>query len=573
MNMMYLGIFSVVVSVAASARSPERDMVSFSVTTNVGAGNNVYVVGNHPDLGNWNPLQAIKLRWTDGNVWTGRVAVQKGTSLEYKFIVRDGSASPYCSGANVTWESGANRTLNLPAATSAPFTGKTLYYYSSWASVSVIYTSGANTNFFSAAMTNLGVGRHGGEYLHAVSGLGEEGEWIQFVMTDGNGNYDKSPFNTGVGANGNDYLTRLDGALLQDGQLYNYWPAVSVSAPRKEVRSIGSSFPLITARDAVIILPRGYNDHPDKRYPVMYFQDGQNITNGVDVYGNGSWKADTTAERETAGGRMREVILVGVYNNAAQRRADYNPPGDTYVGQEPGRADQYLNFLVHNVRPTIDTHYRTLNDPRNTLIGGSSMGGICSLYAATDTNVFGAVMAMSPSVGRAPNYRDALPGKPKRPVRIYMDTGNSEGLVGDDPKVDYWDQPWTACDHLSFAGYTHNEDFLMRIGCGHGHNETAWRERLPNAFRFLLDARDEPNRIAQEETPPVLSWTSPGSEITTPTQQHFRYQLLTTTNEGRAWATDGESALETRPWGTRPFAPAAPPAAARWFRLSSTPQP
>ena len=46
-----------------------------------------------------------------------------------------------------------------------------------------------------------------------------------------------------------------------------------------------------------------------------------------------------------------------------------------------------------------------------------------------------------------------------------------------------------------------NIDLLMRAGCGHAHNEASWRERLPGALRFLLDVRDEPNRIALEGIP------------------------------------------------------------------------
>lgn len=568
-------VFSVVVLLAweGMARSPEREVVSFSITTNVGFGNNIHVAGNHPDLGNWNPVAALKLRWTSGNVWVGDVAIQKGTALEYKFMSRSFASNQFCNGANAGWEGGANRTRSLAPGPLAPYQGKVIYYYTSWSSPAIIYTSGGDTNFYFAPMIVAGPGRHAGEQLFRVEGIGEEGEWIQFVMTDGQGQFDKSPFITGVGAEGNDYYTGLDGFVLQDGHLFNYWPAASVSAPRKEMRRVESGFfPPITGRDVVVVLPRGYDSHPWKRYPVVYFQDGQNITNGANVFGNGSWEADTTAHREAAGGRMREVILVGVYSDPNTRRADYNPPGDTYVGEAAGRADAYLNFLVHNVRPTMDTHYRTLNDYRNTMIAGSSMGGICSVYAATDTNVFGGALAMSPAVTRAPNYRDALPGKPKRPARVYMDTGTSEGQVGTLPGGYYWDDPWIAYDHLVAAGYVPNRDVIMRVGCGQGHNEAAWRTRLPEAFRFLLPARDEPNRIAQTFWPPVISWTGEGQPLAFAAHQHFRYQVEQSPPGGTAWTPASASLVETNPWAFRSLSSTSPVAEHQWFRIKSEPR-
>ena len=486
----------------AQARSPDREVVSFSVTWDVGLGNNVHVVGGHPDVGNWSPVDSVKLRWTPGNVWTGRVAVQNGTELAYKFISRNSASNQYCNGANASWEPDPNRTNRIAAAPPPPFAGKTIFYYSGWSNVSVLYASGTNTNFLAAAMTNTGPGRNPGEFLHRVDGVGVAGASIQFVFTDGQGGFDKSPFPTGVGATGNDYLTPLDAFLVQDGQLYNYWPAATVAGPRQEIWSVGSTHPPIDGRNIVIVLPRGYDAHPWKHYPVVYFTDGQNITNGANVFGNGSWEADTIAHREAAGGRMREVILVGVYNYPERRRWEYNPLGDTYVSNNPGRADAYLQFLINNVRPTLDFNFRTLNDRRNTFAAGSSMGGIFSLYAGFETNVFGGVLAMSPALTRAPNYKAALASKPRQPMRVYLDTGTDEGQVGTLPGGYYWDDPWNAYDSLLAIGYVPNLDLLMRIGCGQGHNETAWRTRLPTAFRFLLDARDEPNRLAHDIQPP-----------------------------------------------------------------------
>jgi len=198
------------------------------------------------------------------------------------------------------------------------------------------------------------------------------------------------------------------------------------------------------------------------------------------------------------------------------------------------------------------------------------MGGICSLYAATDTNVFGGALAMSPAVTRAPNYRNALPTKPKRPVRIYLDTGTSEGQVGTQPGGYYWDDPWTAYDHLLTAGYAPNEDLLMRIGCGHFHNEVAWRSRLPEAFRFLLPVGDDPNRIAQQEWPPVIAWTDAG--LSTPTHRQFRYVVERTSGPGQPWTPDSAVYYEIKPWEVRTLTPTSPVTTMTWFRVRSEPE-
>ena len=269
-----LPAFFTLVGGPAWARSPERITFPVSITWDVGPGNNVYLVGSHPDVGSWSPVNAHKLRWTTGNNWTGQVAVQAGTALEFKFISRNGASNQYCNGANVVWEGGANRTTNLPAAAGAPFTGKTIFYYSSWTSATLV-TAASNAYPF----TRVGPGRTGGEYLHRVDGVPEEGEPLEFAINGSLGGvsgWDKPPPGDGWGVNGN-YYTTLDVFLIQEGQIYTYWPSNTMSAPSSETRVVNSSYATITGRTIRIYLPRGYTNHPWKRYPVIYMQDGQNM--------------------------------------------------------------------------------------------------------------------------------------------------------------------------------------------------------------------------------------------------------------------------------------------------------
>lgn len=552
---------------AAWAGHPARETVSFSVVSDAGFGSSIFVVGNHPDLGGWDPFRAIKLRWTAGNVWTGQAAIQAGTAIEYKFITRSLSAPLYYTNSNVTWEPGDNRTTNTVAGPAAPFTGKTVYYYSGWTSANILVVA---PGFPSYPMERVGPGRTTNEFLYRVTGIGEEGEWLEFVpngYAGGQQFWDNPPWPE----TNQNYITRLDAFVVQDGGIYNYWPAPTVSAMRKEKRSIGSSYaPPIDGRDVDIILPRGYDSHPWKRYPVVYFQDGQNITNGGNIFNNGSWEADLTALRESSAGRMREAILVGVYNYPDRRRWEYNPLGDTYPSNSPGQADAYLNFLIHNVRPTIDTHYRTLADRRNTFVAGSSMGGIFSIYAGFESNVFGGVLAMSPSFTRAGNYTTSLWSRAKAPIRLYLDTGNAEGQVGDPPGGNYWDSPWEGYDIFIKQGFAPNRDFLMRIGNNHGHNEAAWRARLPGAFNFLLPASDDPNRVLLDHLPPEIGAIPAPHQITVSTQQHVQYRVEESTDEA-GWQVASPAFIETNSWDQRTLSVTSAPATLKTFRIRATP--
>jgi predicted alpha/beta superfamily hydrolase len=387
-------LFACLLATTAAA-GPHRVEVGFAVVTNTGLGRCAAVVGNQPELGSWNPAQSVRLTWHAGNVWSGTVSLSAGAAVEYKFISRDEASGLHCDSNNVHWAGGANGVTNLIAPPAAPYAGKTLFYLSGFTSAVLLHAS-AGGAFTSTPMARVGDGRFPGESLYRVDGVGTAGEALQFVLWDGGTNYDHAPY-AGYGA-GPDYFTTLDVSWLQDGQLYSYRPAASVSPPRITETNVASSFAGIPGRRIRIYLPRGYDEHPWKRYPVLYLHDGNNqFSTNCDMC---SWQADLTATREISQGRMREAILVGV-DNSTNRILEYLPPPDVFSGQ-PGVADQFANFLVHNVRPTVDFHFRTLNQPAHTLTLGSSMGAVLAAYLGFETNVFGGVGLMSPAFWTAP---------------------------------------------------------------------------------------------------------------------------------------------------------------------------
>ncbi|MCB1101558.1 MAG: hypothetical protein KDL10_04300 [Kiritimatiellae bacterium] len=516
-------------------------LVGFSEVLDTGFGHDLYVVGNHEDVGNWDPVHARKLHWTSGNVWTGQVAIQAGHALEYKLIIRTNTAAAFCDGNNVIWPEGANQSILLPPQPSGPYAAKAVYYLSGWTNANLIYQSGSDTNWYAKDMVRLGPGRTPGEFLYVVDGIGQPGDRIQFVPNGWNGpvqEYDHSP------ATGGDYYTRLDVLFLQDGQIYNYWPPASVSSSRIVVTNIASSIDGIPSRWTRIYLPRGYDENTWKRYPVLYMHDGTNVFRPGGIYG--TWAAETNADHLISLGMMREVIIAAV-DNSSNRTAEYMPPGDRY--NQPGIANLYADYLVHNVRPTVDTHYRTLNDRDNTLTMGSSFGGQVSLYLGFETNVFGKVGSMSTATQYATNFMGRIDSNNVHGIRVYMDVGTGTG------DFTLWDIHQRLYDHLLADGYVVNHDLRAEIGCGHAHSEWAWDLRLPMAYEFLLNIGDEPNWLAQQLYPPELASTNLSSgtvQFYTDTLKGHRYILEKNTNLiAPQWSGVMTSEVETLMWSVK----------------------
>lgn len=356
--------------------------------------------------------------------------------------------------------------------------------------------------------------------------------------------------------------------FLQDGQVFSYQPPAAPSPSQIVTGFVGSSFGSIPARDIRVYLPRGYTNNTWKRYPVLYMHDGQNIFRPGGAFG--CWGVDSTMDREISQGRVRETIVVGVLD-VGNRLSEYCPPGDSVSNGTvyPGNADQYANFLIHNVRPQVDGNYRTLNDPANTLTMGSSMGGLVSAYLGLETNVFGKVGPMSPSFWTAPKFVGRIESNAMPLVRFYIDwgTGNEANSM--------WLPCWGVISSLGRKGYTRGSDLLPVVGCGEDHNEAAWSNRFPGAVRFLLNPWDEANRLAGAEYPPVLRAAGGGSPdalaLSHGALAGFRYSVESATNVAGIWQATTTSAVENLPWAERTFAitNGALPGELRLFRAAA----
>jgi predicted alpha/beta superfamily hydrolase len=232
-------------------------------------------------------------------------------------------------------------------------------------------------------------------------------------------------------------------------------------------------------RDILVYLPPSY-DSSDRRYPVVYMHDGQNLFDDATSFA-GEWAVDQTLESASEQGL--ECIVVGIPNSGAARTDEYSPFKDAKHGG--GRGDLYVDFLARTVKPLVDASFRTMAGPQYTGIAGSSMGGLISIYAFfREPTVFGFAGVMSPALWFADGaIFKYLQSVDFAPGRLYLDVGTNEG-----------DQTLRNVtrmrDVLLGMGYRLGWDLLIVIDEGASHNEAAWRRRLRRELQFLVGTRE-----------------------------------------------------------------------------------
>lgn len=530
---------------AASLRAaPFYTPVVFTNTTGTIYGQSVFVLGNIPELGGWSPTNALKLIPSNCSgtncLWSATIGLPEGITCEYKFVKRLDCTNCLGNNTNIIWESGANRTNTTPAGPPPPFAGKTVFYFSGWTNPSVIYATPSGT-FTSKVMTAFAPGRTASEKIWRADNINTPGQTnLIFTFSDNNGHFDNPD-----GVNGRNYETPLDAFAVQDGQVYNYWPPASVSTARVETLP-NFAFTNLPARNVRVYLPRGYNENTNKHYPVLYMHDGQNLFLGMTGLSGFSWNADTNATFLIRYGKIRELIIVGVDSSSdgATRISEYKPPG---CG---GTGDKYAALLINELKPYIDSHYRTLPDADNTGAWGSSMGGLISVYLGWEfPNVFRKIGGMSSAFWQCNATATNLLTAPKRPLRIYLDSGDVDQQNFSSDGVALTMQ---ARDNLLLNGYALNIDLDHVIGYGQNHSEQWWCVRSPRCFQFLFPTSDEPDTILDTAAPLRITnfaWTNNALRLVWPSYRARVYSLQGSTDLNPAnWSNLVVFPAEPRPW-------------------------
>ncbi len=266
---------------------------------------------------------------------------------------------------------------------------------------------------------------------------------------------------------------------------------------------------LVAPRTIDVWLPDNYN--PKTKYAVLYMHDGKGLYDSSIMWNKQEWKVDEVMGKLQHEGKIRNCIVVGVYNSEKTRHPEYFPqkPFESLTKIEKdsvtaqlqrfGRtkeefkpfSDNYLKFLVTELKPFIDQNFSTKKDRANTFVAGSSMGGLISLYAICEyPDVFGGAACLS-------THWPGVFSMDNNPVPTAFYNYIQKNLP--DPKThkiyfDYGDQTLDALypplqkridEIISSKGYS-SKNWITRFFPGENHSEKAWSKRLDIPFMFLL---------------------------------------------------------------------------------------
>jgi len=295
--------------------------------------------------------------------------------------------------------------------------------------------------------------------------------------------------------------------LLISGFSFAQLPHVS-SGSIKRFDNFASKY--VEARNIDIWLPDNYS--ASKKYAVLYMQDGQMLFDSSSTWTHQEWGVDETMSKLLSANKIRNCIVVGIWNTGLSRHSEYcpqkpfeslsktqqdslyaalTPYGQSVFNGVTVYSDNYLKFLVLELKPFIDSTFPTLKDQRNTFIAGSSMGGLISLYAICEyPDVFGGAACLSthwtviyradhnPTPAAIFSYmKNHLPS-PKN-HKIYFDHGTVE--------LDSLYAPFQKqADEIMKAKGYNDKNFESKVFEGANHTETAWRKRFEIPAVFLL---------------------------------------------------------------------------------------
>lgn len=280
-------------------------------------------------------------------------------------------------------------------------------------------------------------------------------------------------------------------------------PVVVSSGKIERLEKFPSKY--VDARNVDVWLPENYS--PKKKYAVLYMHDGQMLFDAATTWNKQAWEADETLGKLLREKKIRETIVVGVWNNGEYRASEYYPQKSLkFLPQETRdfivknslknkpQADNYLRFLVEELKPYIDKKFSTRRDRSNTFIAGSSMGGLISIYALCEyPKIFGGAAGLSTHLPlvlneKTPNL-ESVPASFRDYLKEYLPPADSAKVY-----FDYGDQTLDAKypslqkkvdDLMKEKGWT-SKAWTTRFFPGENHSEQAWAKRFDIPLEFLL---------------------------------------------------------------------------------------
>lgn len=270
-----------------------------------------------------------------------------------------------------------------------------------------------------------------------------------------------------------------------------------------EFKNFNSKY--VKPRDVNVWVPSDYSS--DKKYSVLYMHDGQMLFDAATTWNKQEWKVDEEMGKLLSDRKLSNCIVVAISNVEKDRYYDYFPqkslnylPADSLAKLDVSRfsADNYLHFIVDELKPYVDKNFSTYTDPSHTYVMGSSMGGLISLYALCEyPNVFGGAACLSI---HTPMVLDGSASKANVWAKAFRDY-LAASLPEANSRLIYIDRG----DHTLDASYTvfHQQldsvltskgwqfpQKMSKIYPGAAHTETDWSKRLRSPLLFLLANKD-----------------------------------------------------------------------------------
>ena len=246
----------------------------------------------------------------------------------------------------------------------------------------------------------------------------------------------------------------------------------------------------VKSRNIEVMLPPGYNEN--QSYDVIYMHDGQNVFNPETAYAGDAWEVDKAMRILIEENKIRPAIVVAIWNTPL-RMNEYMPAQPAEESRRRAIAegwedellsDNYLKFIVSELKPFIDSIYPTLQRRENTFIMGSSMGGLISIYALSEyPNVFGGAACISthwPALDGV--FLDYVKNNLPQPEnhKVYFDYGTET------QDVQYETFQQKVDEMIENKGFTRGKNWLTLKFDGAGHSEKAWQERVHLPLMFFL---------------------------------------------------------------------------------------
>jgi predicted alpha/beta superfamily hydrolase len=258
----------------------------------------------------------------------------------------------------------------------------------------------------------------------------------------------------------------------------------------------------VATRNVDVWLPEGYN--ASKKYNVIYMHDGQMLFDSAQTWNKKEWKVDEVISQLIAEKKIESCIVVGIWNNGSERISEYYPNkifnlldektqkllSEKYCNGKTANGDNYLKFVVEEVKRFIDKTYSTNPDKEHTFMLGSSMGGLISVYAISEyPEVFGGAACISTAwlSSIEPNYEiqtavfQYLRTNMAMPLghKIYMDYGTGES---DKP----YELTQSFVDLIAKGKGYRDSNYMSKVFNKAEHDEVAWSQRLHVSLEFLL---------------------------------------------------------------------------------------